>query len=32
MEEQMTLLNEEFEQWLGDLEQIDDVIVFGVKI
>ena len=32
MEEQKVLLNEEFERWLRDYEQIDDVIVFGVRV
>ena len=25
-------LNESFENWKGDLEQVDDVLVIGVKI
>ena len=32
MNEQQELLNNAFETWRGDLEQIDDVIVLGVKI
>lgn len=32
MEEQKDSLNEAFETWRGDLEQIDDVCVIGVKI
>ena len=32
METQRTLLNEEFNRWKGDLEQIDDVCIIGVKI
>jgi serine phosphatase RsbU (regulator of sigma subunit)/TPR repeat protein len=32
METQKTILNETFNSWKGDLEQIDDVCVIGVKI
>lgn len=32
MAEQKDLLNKEFETWKGELEQIDDVCVFGVRI
>ena len=32
MEKQKKLINETFENWKGDLEQIDDVCVIGVKI
>jgi ligand-binding sensor domain-containing protein/serine phosphatase RsbU (regulator of sigma subunit) len=32
IEEQKTILSEAFETWKGDLEQIDDVCVIGVKI
>jgi tetratricopeptide (TPR) repeat protein len=32
MEEQKTIIDESFESWRGDLEQIDDVCVIGVKI
>jgi ligand-binding sensor domain-containing protein/serine phosphatase RsbU (regulator of sigma subunit) len=32
MEKQKTLLDEAFESWRGDLEQIDDVCVIGVRI
>ena len=32
MEEQKRILNETFENWRGNLEQIDDVCVIGVKI
>ncbi len=32
MEEQKTTLNNTFESWKGDLEQIDDVCVIGLKI
>ena len=31
MEEQNTIINETFETWIGDLEQIDDVCVVGVR-
>ena len=32
MKEQKELLNTAFESWRGDLEQIDDVVIVGVKI
>ncbi|MFT7611912.1 MAG: serine phosphatase RsbU (regulator of sigma subunit) [Parvicellaceae bacterium] len=32
MEKQQELLDEAFEEWRGDLEQIDDVCVIGVRI
>jgi len=32
MESQKKLLSEKFETWKGDLEQIDDVCVIGVKV
>jgi serine phosphatase RsbU (regulator of sigma subunit)/DNA-binding CsgD family transcriptional regulator len=32
MEDQKKLLEKEFDNWKGDLEQIDDVCVIGVKI
>ena len=32
MEEQKSLLNKAFEEWRGEIEQIDDVCVIGVKI
>ena len=32
MEEQKQHLNESFEVWKGDLEQIDDVLVIGIRI
>ena len=32
LDEQKELLDNHFEQWKGDLEQIDDVCVIGVKI
>ena len=32
MENQRQLINEGFENWKGDLEQLDDVCVIGVKI
>jgi tetratricopeptide (TPR) repeat protein len=31
MEEQKKMINEEFDNWKGDLEQIDDVCVIGVR-
>jgi serine phosphatase RsbU (regulator of sigma subunit) len=32
MEEQRRILDTTFENWKGDLEQVDDVLVVGVKI
>jgi serine phosphatase RsbU (regulator of sigma subunit) len=32
MEEQKTMIDEAFNSWKGDLEQIDDVCVIGVRI
>jgi len=32
MDAQKQLLTEEFEQWRGNLEQVDDVMVIGIKI
>jgi hypothetical protein len=32
MLEQRTILNETFESWKGDIEQIDDVLVIGVRV
>jgi serine phosphatase RsbU (regulator of sigma subunit)/Tfp pilus assembly protein PilF len=32
LEEQKNALDEEFENWRGDLEQVDDVCIIGVKI
>lgn len=32
MQEQRALLSEEFENWRGDIEQIDDVCVIGVRV
>ncbi|HRN40977.1 MAG TPA: SpoIIE family protein phosphatase, partial [Vicingus sp.] len=32
MEEQKKILDTVFENWKGDLEQVDDVLVIGVKI
>ncbi|HYG53168.1 MAG TPA: tetratricopeptide repeat protein, partial [Flavobacteriales bacterium] len=32
MTEQSTMLNEEFEKWKGDLEQLDDICVIGIRV
>jgi serine phosphatase RsbU (regulator of sigma subunit) len=32
MEEQKEILNKRFEDWKGDLEQVDDVCVIGIKL
>ncbi len=32
MPEQRTILNEKFESWKGNIEQIDDVLVIGVRV
>ncbi len=32
IDQQKDLLNVEFERWKGDLEQVDDVCVIGVRV
>jgi len=32
MDEQKTVLNTKFEAWKGNLEQVDDVLVIGIKV
>lgn len=32
MPEQRTILNDKFESWKGNIEQIDDVLVIGVRV
>jgi len=32
MDIQKQLLVEDFEQWRGNLEQVDDVMIIGIKI
>lgn len=32
MDKQSVLLNEKFENWMGELEQIDDVCVIGIRV
>ena len=32
MRNQRELLNKEIEQWRGDLEQIDDICIMGVRV
>ncbi|MBI3518398.1 MAG: tetratricopeptide repeat protein [Bacteroidetes bacterium] len=32
MQEQMAILNQTFENWRGNLEQVDDVLIIGIKI
>ena len=32
MAEQLELLNQSFDNWRGSYEQIDDILVIGVKI
>jgi len=32
MEQQKEMINKTFESWKGDLEQLDDVCVIGVRI
>ena len=32
MEEQSKLLKEKFENWRGDLEQVDDVCIIGIRL
>ena len=31
-EEQRLALNQAFEEWIGNLDQIDDVLVIGIRI
>ena len=32
MKEQKKILNETFENWKGDLEQVDDILVIGISV
>ena len=32
MEEQKTILEEEFNRWKGKLDQVDDILIFGIRI
>jgi hypothetical protein len=32
MREQKEIMNNRFEEWRGNLEQVDDVVVFGIKV
>ena len=32
MADQLNYLDAEFEKWMGDIEQIDDVCLIGVKV
>lgn len=32
MQEQKEILNQEFNQWKGNLEQVDDVLVIGIRV
>jgi hypothetical protein len=32
MDEQKSVLNKKFEDWKGDLEQVDDVLLIGIRI
>jgi hypothetical protein len=32
MTEQKEIMNKRFEEWRGNLEQVDDVVVFGIKV
>ena len=32
MEEQKTILNSSIEDWKGNIEQVDDILVVGVKV
>jgi ligand-binding sensor domain-containing protein/serine phosphatase RsbU (regulator of sigma subunit) len=32
MEEQLSILDETFENWRGELEQVDDICIIGVKV
>ena len=32
MDEQKELFNNQFEEWMGDFEQVDDVCMIGMKV
>lgn len=32
MQRQRTMLNEELEQWMGEMEQVDDIAIMGIRI
>ena len=32
MEEQKNILNDQFEKWRGNLEQVDDILVIGIRV
>jgi len=32
MNEQKSILDKTIETWRGDLEQVDDIVVFGVRL
>jgi hypothetical protein len=32
MDEQKQILNERFEAWKGNLEQVDDVLLIGIRV
>jgi hypothetical protein len=32
MEEQKLKLEKEFEEWRGDMEQVDDVCIIGIRV
>jgi len=31
MDEQKAIIEEEFDKWMGDIEQVDDVLIIGIK-
>ena len=32
IERQKTMLNQTIEEWRGNLEQVDDILIIGVKV
>ncbi len=32
MDEQKNILNQKFEDWKGNLEQVDDVLLIGIRV
>jgi hypothetical protein len=32
MDEQKNILNKKFEAWKGNLEQVDDVLLIGIRV
>ena len=32
MDEQKRIINDVFEEWKGDIEQVDDICIIGVRV